>query len=558
MSSLKDILSSFHLQDELNPKIWSKDGQKMNPKVRERLLEITNDFIEFLGVDVIVTDVIMTGSLANYNWSKFSDIDLHIVANFSQFSEEQLPLYEELFKLKKTLYNDKHNIKIFGYDVELYVQNETEIHFSSGVYSVLFDEWSNKPEKETVKIDKELIKTKSQQWMDIIDSVIENASDEPIESAKKIIKKYKDKLKKYRTCGLEKDGEYSDENLVFKVLRRNGYIEKLFNFEDKHIDKQLSLKEQAESDEYSNIVDSLTELSNKNLTLINEPKPKGQKIFNPNTEILQTALTLMGYPLPKFGVDGKFGFETQKAVEAFEKDNGLTIDGKMDPKDFKKMSDVVFKRKATKTIMPIKPKETELTVKKEKPVIKPSGSVDFRQITRSVINNLEGGYYNPNWNSTKGMGRSGETMFGIDRRHGGKYNTSPAGIKFWSIIDKNKTPQTWKYNYRGGQLEGELTDLVVDIIQPFYNEFKDRYLSPTVKKLVDSDSRLTFHFAYAVWNGPGWFRKFAKVINKAVENGELNTDVLSKKAIRSRVDSGNSLIAKSGRKIDDVLGINAA
>jgi hypothetical protein len=222
------------------------------------------------------------------------------------------------------------------------------------------------------------------------------------------------------------------------------------------------------------------------------------------------------------------------------------------------MSEVIFKRKATKTITPIKTKETELTVKKEKPVIKTSGSVDFRQITRSVINNLEGGYYNPNWHITKGMGRSGETMFGIDRRHGGKYNTSPAGIKFWSIIDKNKTPQTWKYNYRGGQLEGELTDLVVDIIQPFYNEFKDRYLSPEAKKLVDSDSRLTFHFAYAVWNGPGWFKKFAKVINRAVENGEANPDVLSKKAIRSRVDSGNSLIAKGGRKIDDVLGINAA
>jgi len=394
--------------------------------------------------------------------------------------------------------------------------------------------------------------------MDIIDSVIENASDEPIESAKKIIKKYKDKLKKYRTCGLEKDGEYSDENLVFKVLRRNGYIEKLFNFEDKHIDKQLSLKEQAESDEYSNIVDSLTELSNKNLTLINEPKPKGQKIFNPNTEILQTALTLMGYPLPKFGVDGKFGKETQTAVESFESENGLTVDGKVDSKDFKKMSEVIFKRRPVKTLEPIKSKETELIVKKEPKIITPSGSVDFRQITRSVINNLEGGYYNPKWHNTKGMGRSGETMFGIDRRHGGDYNTSPAGIKFWGIIDKNKSQQVWKYNYRGGQLEGELTDLVVDIIQPFYNEFKNRYLSPTAKKLVDSDSRLTFHFAYAVWNGPGWFRKFAKVINKSVENGELNTDVLSKKAIRSRVDSGNSLIAKSGRKIDDVLGINAA
>jgi hypothetical protein len=111
------------------------------------------------------------------------------------------------------------------------------------VYSVLFDEWSNEPKKESVEVDTKLIKTKSQQWMDIIDSVIENASDEPLEDAKEIIKKYKDKLKKYRTCGLEKQGEYSDENLVFKVLRRNGYIEKLYDFENKYSDKQLSLNE---------------------------------------------------------------------------------------------------------------------------------------------------------------------------------------------------------------------------------------------------------------------------------------------------------------------------
>ena len=110
MSSLKDILSSFHLQDELNTRIWVDGGKKMNPKVRERLLEISNNFMEFLGVDVIVTDIIMTGSLANYNWSKFSDIDLHIVANFSQFSEEQLPLYEELFKIKKTFINNCWNL----------------------------------------------------------------------------------------------------------------------------------------------------------------------------------------------------------------------------------------------------------------------------------------------------------------------------------------------------------------------------------------------------------------------------------------------------------------
>jgi predicted nucleotidyltransferase len=245
MSNLKRILSSFTSQDELNPKIWIKDGDeyKMKPNVVKSLLDIANDFIEFLGVDIIVTDIIMTGSLANYNWSEFSDVDLHIVADFAQYPENQLPLYQELFSLKKTLYNDKRDMKIYGYDVELYVQNESEAHFSSGVYSVLFDEWSNKPKKEKVKVDTNLIKTKSQQWMDIIDGLIENASDETLDDAKKMIKKHKDKLKKYRTCGLEKQGEYSDENLVFKVLRRNGYIEKLYDFENKYSDKKLSLKE---------------------------------------------------------------------------------------------------------------------------------------------------------------------------------------------------------------------------------------------------------------------------------------------------------------------------
>jgi predicted nucleotidyltransferase len=245
MSKLKNILASFKTRETLNPKIWIKEGSqvKMRPKVREKLLDIANDFIESLKVDIIVTDVIMTGSLANFNWSSFSDVDLHIVANFSQFPEEQLHLYEELFTLKKTLYNNKHNLKIFGYDVELYVQNETESHFSSGVYSVLFNEWANKPKKENVDIDTKLIEVKTKQWMEIIDGVIENAKDETVEDAKKLIKKYKDKIKKYRTCGLEKEGEYSDENIVFKVLRRNGYIEKLHSFENEYVDKKYSLEE---------------------------------------------------------------------------------------------------------------------------------------------------------------------------------------------------------------------------------------------------------------------------------------------------------------------------
>ena len=254
MSNLTSILSSFHLQDELNPKIWVLPNERamsdpkgqvetMKPKVRERLLQIAYEFIDFLGVDVVVSDVVMTGSLSNYNWSRFSDVDLHIIIDFNQFSKKELPLYEELFRLKKTLFNDNHDITIFGYDVELYAQDENESHFSSGEYSVLFDEWITEPKKDKTEIDTDLIKKKSEQWMNQIDTIIENAKDEPLEVAIKLIDKYKDKIKKYRTAGLEKGGEMSDENLVFKVLRRNGYIQKLFDFKNEFMDKSLSLKE---------------------------------------------------------------------------------------------------------------------------------------------------------------------------------------------------------------------------------------------------------------------------------------------------------------------------
>ena len=254
MSNLKSILSSFHLKDKLNPKIWVLPNERamsdpqgqmetMRPKVRERLIDIADEFIDFVGVDIIVSDVMMTGSLANYNWSQFSDIDLHIIVDFEQFSDRELPLYEELFKLKKTLFNDKHNITIFGYDVELYIQNESESHFSSGEYSVLYDKWITKPKLDNTEIDTELIKKKSQQWMNQIDVVIENAKKEPLEVAIDLIDKYKDKIKKYRTAGLEKGGEMSDENLVFKVLRRNGYIQKLFDFQTEYKDEKLSLSE---------------------------------------------------------------------------------------------------------------------------------------------------------------------------------------------------------------------------------------------------------------------------------------------------------------------------
>jgi predicted nucleotidyltransferase len=236
-----NIIKSFFPKDSLNPKVWNEDDS-LNSEVRDKLLEIAAEFVEFLSVPIVVEDVIFTGSLANFNWSEFSDVDLHIVADFSQFDEELLELYQELFKVKKTMFNSDHDIKIFEYEVELYVQNEAEAHFSTGVYSVLNDEWIQKPVKEDKKIDVEILKDKINSWMSKIDTVINNSSPENLEESKDYIKNIKEKLKKYRSSGLKKEGEYSYENLVFKYLRRNGYIDKLFKLENDLLDQELSLK----------------------------------------------------------------------------------------------------------------------------------------------------------------------------------------------------------------------------------------------------------------------------------------------------------------------------
>jgi len=347
-----EILSSFDLKKGLNPKVWVKDNKstKLKLEIREKLLEIAYEFIEFLGVDIIVSDAHIIGSMVNYNWSKYSDFDLHIIADFEQFPKDQLDLYQELFKLKKTLFNSKHNIKIYGYDVELYVQDSNETYFSSGAYSLIYNKWLSPPKKTDFKADREVLMSKVNQWTEKIDEVIDSAKGKDLESALKLLGGFKDKLKKYRQSGLEGGGELSYENLVFKYLRRNGYIEKLFNFENEKVDKELSLEqkligEQGIKDFFKNIFsgkkDKKTEVKiddPKKADLVDDDvakfyetlesikgpisqQQKGQMNFQKEVETIQIGLELLGYNLPKFGSDGLYGPETASQVEKFKSDN---------------------------------------------------------------------------------------------------------------------------------------------------------------------------------------------------------------------------------------------
>lgn len=186
----------------------------------------------------------------------------------------------------------------------------------------------------------------------------------------------------------------------------------------------------------------------------------------------------------------------------------------------------------------------------------------FEDMTTQVIDKLEGGYYHPDMvkdgRHPGGMGNSGETMMGIDRKHGGTINTSAEGKEFWNLIDKADAKKKWKWNYRGGGLESKLKDLVVRMMKPNYEAFVSRYLTPEAAKIVNGNPSLMFNFIYAVWNGPGWFQKFAKVVNDAVKQGIKNPDELTKKVIQARLNSGNKFIAQGGKKIDDFIGTNLA
>lgn len=246
-------LDSLKLQDDLNVKIWNKgNNYKLYPDIRAALLKIATYFESFLDLEDVnmdgikIIDVIFTGSLANYNWSEYSDIDIHLIADIDEINPDYLSLLESYFKMKKDRFEEKHDIQINGYDVELYVQNKNAQHIAAGTYSILQDEWIDFPEKFNKEIDFAMVERKVRNIMSVIDSLEKNIDFGNIKSYDTILLNLVNiwrKIKKMRQSGLETEGEFALENLVFKMLRRNGYIAKLLSIKNRVIDEKLSHSE---------------------------------------------------------------------------------------------------------------------------------------------------------------------------------------------------------------------------------------------------------------------------------------------------------------------------
>ncbi len=222
----------FH--DRLNHRLWSND-EHLHPQVRDKLLEISQDFQEFLGVpDLDVKDITISGSNAAYNYTNHSDIDLHLVIDLPTADSSEV--YRELFDAKKYQYNDQHNIKIGGYSVELYVQNPNQEHHSQGIYSLLRNSWISVPKRKQAKIDD--ISTRSK-YQDLAARINDAITSSDFDCMTRLMAK----IKLMRQSGLEQQGEFGSDNLAFKMLRANGLIEKLITAKTAARDQQLSLQE---------------------------------------------------------------------------------------------------------------------------------------------------------------------------------------------------------------------------------------------------------------------------------------------------------------------------
>jgi hypothetical protein len=223
--------------DTLCPVAW--EGTDMRPEIRAKLLQIAKTFIGYLEVpNFQVLDIVLTGSMANFNWTRFSDFDIHVVTRYDDLDADEIAA--AFYQAKKSIWNDHHDITIRGHEAELYVEDVNEPPVAQGMFSLKDNKWLSQPEFEPPKLDNGAVYHKVKSLVREIKSAIKTADDP--EDIKRLV----DKIRKMRRAGLDAGGEFSVENLAFKVLRNLGLIEKLQKEYLRQQDHMMSIVELAE------------------------------------------------------------------------------------------------------------------------------------------------------------------------------------------------------------------------------------------------------------------------------------------------------------------------
>lgn len=243
MKELDYVAENVEYHTELNPAVWVKDGNNYTviPEVRKTLLEAAEEFAEFVGLENIPSvkrkDITLTGSSANYNWTEASDVDLHILVNTESVAKEYKEAIVELFDAKRKLWNETHDIRVKNFPVEFYVQDDADTYQSTGVYSLLNEEWLEKPTYNPPDVDEDAVKQKYNSMLSDIQVALKSNKITTVERAF-------EKIMNIRKAGLAKGGEFAVENIVFKKLRADGWIEKLADHKINTFDATLSVEEE--------------------------------------------------------------------------------------------------------------------------------------------------------------------------------------------------------------------------------------------------------------------------------------------------------------------------
>ena len=242
-------MKPFNVKDKLNPEFFDKEGQ-LNSQIRLKLLDIADDFIDSLKIKwVKPSDIVLTGSIANYNWSKYSDVDIHIIYNYSDVYKKT-DFVKDYFNSKKELWNSTHTeLTIKDFPVEISVEDSSDPAKSTGVYSLEKNKWVKEPENmNDSKLNKEYIKKFCAKQMSKLDKLFDEMDNE---TDKVKIKKISDeienlytKLKDMRGEGLaSSEKEMSTGNIIWKVIKHMGYIEKLWNYINNAYDRANTIDE---------------------------------------------------------------------------------------------------------------------------------------------------------------------------------------------------------------------------------------------------------------------------------------------------------------------------
>jgi predicted nucleotidyltransferase len=208
---------------------------QLRREVRYKLLQAAKFFIDQLEVPGFrLYDVVLTGSMANYNYTKYSDFDVHVVTRYSDLDCDDLA--EAFYQAKKKIWNDNHDIIVRGHEVELYVEDIDQPPVASGIFSLLDNRWIRRPEFQPPNINDRVVDAKVNDLIVQINKTLA-AADDPEDITRLFAK-----LRKMRQSGLDASGEYSVENLSYKILRNLGYLDKMTQARQDQQDRDLSLK----------------------------------------------------------------------------------------------------------------------------------------------------------------------------------------------------------------------------------------------------------------------------------------------------------------------------